>query len=226
MNNEMINILKDKPLDSIINYGDNLILDSMKIEFAKKIPIIKTIITMIETYQNISDHILIQKLIGFLNGRSELSFDDEIKLINIKKKDYEEFAKLTLFAVDKMDSTKKCEWAGRAWECFRNGLFDINIYKKILFFLNNICITDLEMFRDNTHHSYNSENYIHTGILDFELVKEDDFFKQDDPSRQSVSYSGMWLIIILRNKEKYCTNLKNEDSLSSYFYNLDFKYLK
>ena len=125
-------------------------LDSiLKNEALKSIPVVKSLLAIIETTQNISNYLFLKKIVVFLSNIKKVSAKKRKEMINKidTSKEYKvKVGETLLNLLDKCDSTEKAAYLGTWFTAFLKGKISYGMFLNGAHIINNVYLHDLEYF--------------------------------------------------------------------------------
>lgn len=130
--------LAEITLDAIINN-----------EVLKSIPVVKSLLAIIETTQNISNYLFLKKIVVFLSNIKKVSARKRKEMINKidSSKEYKvKVGETLLNLLDKCDSTEKAAYLGTWFAAFLKGKISYGLFLNGAHIINNVFLHDFEYF--------------------------------------------------------------------------------
>lgn len=147
---DVTNVLCSSNLKDVSIDLAELTLDSiLKNEALKSIPIVKTLLSIIETTQNISNYLFLKKIVTFLSNVKKISVKKRKEMINKIDNSGEYKTKVgetLLSLLDKCDSTEKAAYLGSWFAAFLKGKISYGLFLNGAHIINNVFLHDFEYF--------------------------------------------------------------------------------
>lgn len=137
--------LKDLSIDISEMSIDALMNDGL----LKQIPVIKTILAIIETTQNLSNYLFLKKILAFLTNVKGVSAKKRKKMIEVIDSNDEYKGKVgetVLEILDKCDSAKKAAYMGVWFSAFLKGKITYGMFLCGANILEHVFLSDFQYF--------------------------------------------------------------------------------
>ena len=137
--------LKDLSVDVSELTIDSLMDDGL----LKQIPVVKTILAIVETTQNISNYLFLKKILSFLSNVKGMSAKKRKKMIEAIDSDDDYKSKVgetVLEIIDKCDSTEKAAYLGVWFSAFLKGKITYGMFLCGANILEHVFLHDFQYF--------------------------------------------------------------------------------
>lgn len=169
-------IIKDSDLSSLLKDYSEIIVDNIIEEgFLKEIPIIGTVLGLVNFSNSINQHFTTKKLFKFLIQLDKIPIEKrrkKINEINSSNKYASSVGETILEILDKIDTDGKPELIGRIFAAFIEERIDYKTFLKISYIIKSIFYLDLIELRELYDGHYVNGNIEDTLII-YGLVKLD-----------------------------------------------------
>lgn len=121
----------------------------LKNEALRSIPVVKTLLSIIEATQNVSNYLFLKKIVAFLSNIKKVSAKKRKDMINKIDNSGEYKTKVgetLLNLLDKSDSTEKAAYLGTWFTAFLKGKISYGMFLNGAHIINNIFLHDFEYF--------------------------------------------------------------------------------
>ena len=147
---DVTNVLCSSNLKDVSIDLAELTLDAiLKNEALKSIPVVKTLLSIIETTQNISNYLFLKKIVTFLTNVKKVSAKKRKEMINNIDNSGEYKTKVgetLLNLLDKCDSTEKAAYLGTWFTAFLKGKICYGMFLNGAHVINRSYLPDFEYF--------------------------------------------------------------------------------
>ncbi|MCB0279538.1 MAG: hypothetical protein KDD94_08560, partial [Calditrichaeota bacterium] len=168
-------------------------------EILSQIPYLKNAHGALKAINTVSDRILIAKLIDFMRGRADLSFNDEIDFSH-KLDDDPNFVNNLLLAIDQLDTMEKSRIIGRIFECYKHQFFDNDSYMKLVFAVSNTSLPSIKEFIMYGELNYSKVPAKFENVELYKLLKWDSTESSEKDFYFELTDIGKWLQLIITNQ--------------------------
>lgn len=121
----------------------------LKNEALRSIPVVKTLLSIIETTQNVSNYLFLKKIVAFLSNIKKVSAKKRKDMINKIDNSGEYKTKVgetLLNLLDKSDSTEKAAYLGTWFTAFLKGKISYGMFLNGAHVIERVYLLDLEYF--------------------------------------------------------------------------------
>ena len=121
----------------------------LKNEALKSIPVVKSLLSIIESTQNISNYLFLKKIVSFLSNIKKVSVKKRkamISKIDASNEYKVKVGETLLNLLDKCDSTEKAAYLGTWFTAFLKGKISYGMFLNGAHIINNVFLHDLEYF--------------------------------------------------------------------------------
>lgn len=147
---DVTNVLCSSNLKDVSIDLAELTLDSiLKNEALKNIPVVKTLLSIIETTQNISNYLFLKKIVAFLSNIKKVSVKKRKAMITKIDESGEYKVKVgetLLNILDKCDNTEKASYLGTWFAAFLRGKITYGMFLAGAHVINRVYLPDFEYF--------------------------------------------------------------------------------
>ena len=147
---DVTNVLCSSNLKDVSIDLAELTLDAiLKNEALKSIPVVKTLLSIIETTQNISNYLFLKKIVTFLTNVKKVSAKKRKEMINKIDNSGEYKTKVgetLLNLLDKCDNTEKASYLGTWFAAFLRGKITYGMFLAGAHVINRVYLPDFEYF--------------------------------------------------------------------------------
>ena len=157
--------------DGLMDVAEYSIDEVFNNEIIKQIPIVKTVIGVIQTGINIHDRLFLKKIVAFLVGINHISEKQRKKVvdkINSSKKYRMKVGEKLLYIIDKCDDYTNAENIAKLFSAMVKGDISYEQYLEASCVLARISTNDLNLFiqsYDSSSLSYEATSLLHTGLV-------------------------------------------------------------
>ena len=163
--------------DSLMDVAEYSIDEVFNNEIIKQIPIVKTVIGVIQTGINIHDRLFLKKIVAFLVGINHIPEKQRKKVvdkINSSKKYQMRVGEKLLYIIDKCDDYTNAENIAKLFSAMVKGDISYEQYLEAPRVLARISTNDLNLFiqsYDSSSLSYEATSLLHTGLVSIDTEK-------------------------------------------------------
>ena len=157
--------------DGLMDVAEYSIDEVFNNEIIKQIPIVKTVIGVIQTGINIHDRLFLKKIVAFLVGINHISEKQRKKVIdkiNSSKKYRMKVGEKLLYIIDKCDDYINAENIAKLFSAMVKGDISYEQYLEASRIISRISMNELKLFMksyDSSSLSYEAINLLHTGLV-------------------------------------------------------------
>lgn len=115
----------------------------------KEIPIVGTVVGILNLGKNITNAIFMKKLLNFIFNLNSISIEERKMFIDKCIKDDKNFSEKMFEVIDKIDDIDKCKYFTKIFICYGKGYIDYKTFRKFCVATQRLNIYDIEYLRNN-----------------------------------------------------------------------------
>lgn len=198
-----LSIIGPLSMDGLIDISEQSVDDIVDIEIIKQIPIVKTVLGMMQTGLNIRDRLFLKKILAFLSGISHISEKERREMINKiddSKKYRIKVGEKLLYILDNCDDYINAENVAKLFSSMIGEKIDYEEYLEAARIISRISANELNLFMqsyDSPSLCYEAANLLHTGLVfvdsekpEVKVIKHEPVDWDDSPEYYSSETSG------------------------------------